>query len=69
MTKPGHADGPPPPPPGGEHGRGNNKIPGGGASIDDGIVFLGMMAACYGMKRINNIYRTTRTLKLNKLIE
>ena len=41
----------PPPPPEGGHGGGGNQVPGGGAPIGEGIVFLTMLGAAYGAKK------------------
>jgi hypothetical protein len=44
------ADDVPPPPPPANGGQGGN-VPGGGAPIGEGIIFLGMLGAAYGAKK------------------
>jgi hypothetical protein len=43
------AQDPPPPPPG--HGGNTNAPPGGGAPIGEGILFLSLLGAAYGVRK------------------
>jgi hypothetical protein len=52
LAESGFADGPPPPPPGGGHAGTGNQPAGGGAPIDDGTVFLGLLSLAYGIKEL-----------------
>ena len=56
------AQDPPPPPPGGGHGAGGSQVPGGGAPIGSGLVFLIAMAAGYGGKKVYDL-RTKLSVK------
>ncbi len=47
MINPVFADAPPPPP---ENGQGGN-VPGGGAPVGEGMIFLTMLGAAYGAKK------------------
>jgi len=51
IISPVMADEPPPPPP---HGTGGDWQPGGSAPAGNGTVFLIIMGAAYGLKRIYN---------------
>ena len=48
ISIPTFADEPPPP---GQHGLNGNQVPGGGAPIGEGLIFLTLLGAAYGAKK------------------
>ena len=53
-----YSDNPPPPPGNGETG---NQVPGGGAPIGSGAIFLALLGVGYGAKKVYNYHKKKST--------
>jgi hypothetical protein len=52
-----------PPPPPGEHGENGNQVPGGGAPVGDGLVFLTLLAVSYASCKLYRKRNRVQVLK------